>query len=356
MDSQKFSFLSQPNRWGLTAVILVFCIVFSPFVSVLAFIPRILTALPLLVLVCFGYVGPVSAIGCMVIYTAFFSMLFGPGGFLGGLLFFVPAAVVSLTMVEKEEKFWKATMISTGVMLVSEYLILLLVLAITGKDVVSAISGLFSEVIAESNLQDQLVLILSQFGAIAGSDGAAVDVATLTEVQKSTILKNFLSYYDQILRLEIPMQIATGAVSVGVLGQSLLRKSLLSRGIETAYPRMRTWRLPKGWGRVLGITALVLLLLSELNKNITALSYVFSGLFQQIFALQGIAALGWVAHKQGRGKGTQALIFVLGYFFMSIPAIIVGFADQAFDFTKRRAEMDEEEKRTSYDPNSDNHR
>ena len=49
------------------------------------------------------------------------------------------------------------------------------------------------------------------------------------------------------MRLEIPMQMATGSVAAGVLGQAALRKGVLSRGDKVDYPPLRTWSVPKGW-------------------------------------------------------------------------------------------------------------
>ena len=91
--------------------------------------------------------------------------------------------------------------------------------------------------------------------------------------------------------------------------------------------------------------------------------YVFSGVFEQIFALQGIAAICYVLHEKGRGRGAQRLAFVICYILVSPAAILfgsagmilgmavlmVGLADQTFDFTHRRAKM-EENKPNPFDP------
>ena len=60
--------------------------------------------------------------------------------------------------------------------------------------------------------------------------------------------------HPSVLRLELPMQMATGAVAAGLLGQAVLRKGLISRGEKVEYPKLSSWRVPKGWGRILGGT------------------------------------------------------------------------------------------------------
>ena len=77
--------------------------------------------------------------------------------------------------------------------------------------------------------------------------------------------------------------------------------------------------------------------------------YVFSGVFEQIFALQGIAAVCYFLHEKGKGRALQALAFVVGYFLISPAALILGLADQAFDFTHRRAKI-EEDRPNPFDP------
>lgn len=169
---------------------------------------------------------------------------------------------------------------------------------------------------------------------------------------------------DTMLRLEIPMQMATGSVAAGLLGQAVLRKGVLSRGEKVDYPPLRTWCVPKGWGRVLGGTLAALYVLSLVVPSVTSsMFYVFSGVFEQIFALQGIAAICYVLHEKGRGRGAQRLAFIICYILVSPAAILfgsagmilgmavlmVGLADQTFDFTHRRAKM-EENKPNPFDP------
>ena len=169
---------------------------------------------------------------------------------------------------------------------------------------------------------------------------------------------------DSMLRLEIPMQMATGSVAAGLLGQAVLRKGVLSRGEKIDYPPLRTWCVPKGWGRVLGATLAVLYVLSLVVPSVTSsMFYVFSGVFEQVFALQGIAAICYVLHEKGRGRGAQRLAFIVCYLLVGPAAILLGpigmilgmavlmtgLADQTFDFTHRRVKI-EENKPNPFDP------
>ncbi len=152
------------------------------------------------------------------------------------------------------------------------------------------------------------------------------------------------------MRLEIPMQMATGSVAAGVLGQAALRKGVLSRGDKVDYPPLRTWSVPKGWGRVLGATLAALYVLTLVVPSMTSsMFYVFSGVFEQIFALQGIAAVCYYLHGKGRGRVAQGVVFVLGYFLVQPAALLIGIADQTFDVVHRREKM-EEERPNPFDP------
>ena len=76
--------------------------------------------------------------------------------------------------------------------------------------------------------------------------------------------------------------------------------------------------------------------------------YVFSGVFDQIFALQGIAALCYMLDEHGKSPRWQRLVFVVGYLFLNSLAVMIGVLDQAADFAHRREKLDEEE--NPFDP------
>ena len=150
-------------------------------------------------------------------------------------------------------------------------------------------------------------------------------------------------------RYELPAQMVTGSLVCGLLGQAVLRRGVLRRGIEVPYMPLRTWRLPKGWGRVLGVTLAAFYLGAMLlPERLNSAFYVFGRLFDQVFMLQGIAALCYVLHRRGMSRFWQGVVFAAGYFLVGTAAIILGIADQAFDFTHRRAELDRED--NPYDP------
>ena len=76
--------------------------------------------------------------------------------------------------------------------------------------------------------------------------------------------------------------------------------------------------------------------------------YVFSGVFDQIFALQGIAALCYLLDEHGKSRKWQRLVFIAGYFLLRSMAVMVGIFDQAVDFAHRREKLDELE--NPFDP------
>ena len=76
--------------------------------------------------------------------------------------------------------------------------------------------------------------------------------------------------------------------------------------------------------------------------------YVFNGVFDQVFSLQGIAALCYMLDEHGKSPKWQRLVFVVGYFLMGSFAVMIGIADQAMDFAHRREKLDEQE--NPFDP------
>ena len=75
---------------------------------------------------------------------------------------------------------------------------------------------------------------------------------------------------------------------------------------------------------------------------------VLNGFFDQVFSLQGIAALCYMLDEHGKSQRWQRLVFVAGYFFLGSMAVMVGIFDQAMDFAHRREKLDEEE--NPFDP------
>ncbi|MFQ9446587.1 MAG: hypothetical protein ACLR4A_03755 [Christensenellales bacterium] len=101
---------------------------------------------------------------------------------------------------------------------------------------------------------------------------------------------------------------------------------------------------------MLGATLAALYVLTLVVPSMTSsMFYVFSGVFEQIFALQGIAAVCYYLHGKGRGRVAQGVVFVLGYFLVQPAALLIGIADQTFDVVHRREKM-EEERPNPFDP------
>ena len=232
-------------------------------------------------------------------------------------------------MVEHEQSFWQSAAGSGVTMFASIGLAMLLVSALAGADVVTALSNMMRQAFSVSQtFSDMVLTMMMQLGAITSASGGAVDIATLDAAARGQLIEQLVLILDTLMRLEIPMQMATGSVAAGVLGQVALRKGVLSRGDKVDYPPLRTWTVPKGWGRVLGATLAAL--------------YVFTGVFEQIFALQGIAAVCYYLNEKGKGHVAQGIVFALGYFAIRPAAILIGIADQTFDVVHRREKMEEE--------------
>ena len=347
------SALISGNRWGWTILCAVLMFLCFPFMSVTLFVPRLMTAVPLLLVLMLGYVGPVSVLVCTAIlagWTGFLFSAWGVGlwGVLGSLLFHVPFLVAAVHTAERQKNFWLASAVTAGVMFVSCCLVVGMIGMRAGTDAVSAIIRILRETIAGIDGMDRmLAAMLTQTGLFAGENAGAV----LTQAEAAQILNRLLLLEDSLLRLQIPAQISTGSLAAGVLGQYVLRRAANGRGAGLLCPPIRNWRVPKGWGRVLGGTFAAFFLLAQIAPDYAGGMFsVFSGLFIQVFALQGIASVLWLLNERGRGRAMKALVFLLGYFLMTTPALILGIADQASDFTKRRKKLGDGNEYNPFDP------
>ena len=365
LKNRNHSLFKQKNRWGLTALSVVICLMLSPTLAMSAFLPQIVTLVPVMLMLLLGYVGPISAAACTAVVVAISSTMLGVWGGMLCMLLLVPVVIIGAYMVEKDSPFWVSAA-GTGVTLFASMGVAMLIIsALAGTDVVTALSQALQQAFAASGaLGDWMLSMMSQMGVLTAQNGGSIDIATIDAATREQLISKLVMMVDSMLRLEIPMQMATGSVAAGLLGQAVLRKGVLSRGEKIDYPPLRTWCVPKGWGRVLGATLAVLYVLSLVVPSVTSsMFYVFSGVFEQIFALQGIAAICYVLHEKGRGRGAQRLAFIVCYLLVGPVAILLGpigmilgmavlmtgLADQTFDFTHRRVKI-EENKPNPFDP------
>ena len=351
MDNQKVTVFHQKNKWGLTIASIVACILLSPAFGVGILLPQVLSAVPVLLLLLLGYVGPVSAAVCGVILTLLTTTLFGVWGGVCVLLLIMPAVIVSAVMLERNQPFWQCVAAGAVTEFASMGVVVALLSMLAGSDVVSALGSLLEEMLAVSGaMGDRMLSMFVQMGLVSAPEGMDLGgLITLDPQMKKELLSGIVFMLDSALRLELPMQMATGSVAAGLLGQAVLRKGLIHRGVSVAYPRLKTWRVPKGWGRILGGTLLVLYLLSSLVPgSMTTMFYVFNSVFDQIFSLQGIAAVCYMLEERSKSPKWQRLVFAVGYFLMGSFSVMVGILDQAADFAHRREKLDEEE--NPFDP------
>ena len=353
VEKQTVSLLKGKNHWGMTALCIVVCTVLSPVLGITMFMPQALAVTPLLLMAMLAYVGPVSAAVCSVVLAALGSMLFGVWGGVAVLLLITPVVLVSSLAIERGQPFWQAVAAGGVTMFASAFALVAMLSMIMGSDVVTALTQTLRQALAASgSLGDAMLSMMIQMGVIRPSEEAQIaanGILTIDPELRREIVSSLVRLTDTALRLEIPMQMATASVACGLLGQAVLRKGLLRSGRKVEYPPLRTWRVPSGWGRILGGTLLLLYVCAQLlPASMNTMLYVFSGVFDQVFALQGVAVLCYVLHKRGKPHRWQAVVFVLGYFVFGQIAVMLGIADQAMDFSHRRSELEEQE--NPFDP------
>lgn len=349
MEKQTHWVFKQKNKWGLTVLAALLCLLLSPLMSMSLFMPQLYALLPVLALALLGYVGPVSASICMGVFVGTIAIFYGVWGAVIGAVLMIPVVAVSGAAVEREQPFWQSVAAGSVTLFASMGAAVGMIAAITGNDVVSAITDMVRQGMELSGaMGDSLLLMMSQMGIMNLPEGAMQGTA-LDPAVRADMVSSLLMMTDSVMRLEMPMQMATGAVTAGLLGQAALRKGVNARGAKAEYPALASWRVPKGWGRILGGTLIALYALAQLiPQSMSTMYYVFSGVFDKIFALQGIAAICYMIRDKGKPAFLQKLTFVLGYFVLGSFFVALGIADQAMDFTHRRVYLDKIE--NPFDP------
>ena len=352
MERRETLFFGRRNRWGLTVLSVMLCFIIAPVLGMMAMMPQVLALTPIALMLLLGFVGPVSAVICAGVCVGMGGTLYGAQGMAAALLLFVPVTIVSAVLVEKRCPFWRSVGIGAASMFISMTAVIGMMAIMTGSDVVTAFTGIVRDMFTEMGaLSDALLMMFAQMGVISseGLDLGAQALGSLTPEAREEMIKAITLILDTGLRLELPAQMVMGSAAAGLLGQMLLRKSVLARGIEVPYERLRTWRLPKGWGRVLLGTLVVFFVAAQLMpERMNSTLYVLAKLFDMIFTVQGIAAVCYLLHKNGKGKGWQLLAVVAGLSALRYIAQAVGLADQALDVTHRREAFGDKD--NPYDP------
>ena len=333
------------NRIGMTVLSILLCLVLSPVLMIALCLPQALGLFPVVLLALLGYVGPVSAVGCCAAMAGAAWMLFGGIGALSMAVYLLPILIISAYYVDRRQSFWPSAAGTAITLFASLSAVAALLSAAAGTDVVSAFSELTRQsFIAANPVSDSVLMMLAQTGVLELENGIpqiSRITGLLTDAARESLVAQMVTVIDVTLRLEMPMQMATGAVAAGVLGQSVLRRGMRRRGMDIPTEPMRKWRIPKGWGRVLGLTLVALYVMMMLMPGaMSSMTYVFSGVLQQVFALQGIAALRYILHKRGAKRIWHGVVFFAGYFLFSSVMDMLGIVDQLMDFSHRREELD----------------
>ena len=355
MDKQMNRSLWRENNWKVALVGIVLFVVLGPALGLFAFTPQVMTLLPVALLALLGYGGVIGTGVCSAVLIGMGFALFGIWGALCVALLLLPTVIAAAYTLDREYPFWVGVAAGCTAMFVSMSVAIMILSALAGSDVVTALSSMVRQMLEESgSLGDMLLSLMMQMGLIGEADEAinVLGRPFFTASMRAELIGELVNVLDAMLRLELPMQMATGSVAAGLLGQAALRKGVLSRGVKVDYPPLRTWRVPSGWGRVLGGTLAALYVLVMLvSGRLDSMFYVFSGVFDQVFAIQGVASVCYMLHKRGKGRGWQMLVFLLGYFMLRPAAVMIGVLDQAMDIGHRRAELDEDEKKINpFDP------
>ena len=216
MENQRISLFKQKNRWGMTIASIVLCLVVSPVLGLMLFLPQIATVLPVVLMALLGFAGPVSAAACSAVLIALCASLFGVWGAVVAALFFVPVVIVSALAVDQGRAFWPSVAVGGVAMFASMGAVMALLSFLAGSDIVSAISQMTRQMFDMSGaLGDSLLSMMMQLGLITAQDGSSLSMTALDSATREQLVSSIVMMMDSVLRLEIPMQMATGSVAAG---------------------------------------------------------------------------------------------------------------------------------------------
>jgi len=210
LENQNHLLFKQKNRWGLTVLSVVICLMLSPMLALSAFLPQIVTLVPVMLMLLLGYVGPVSAAACTAIIVSVSSAIMGVWGGMLSMLLLVPVVIIGAYMVEKDSPFWLSAA-GTGVtMFASMGVVMLIISALTGMDIVTALSQTLQQAFASSGaLGDSMLSMMTQMGLLTAQGGGSVDISSIDAATREQLIAALVMMVDTMLRLEIPMQMAT---------------------------------------------------------------------------------------------------------------------------------------------------
>lgn len=338
----------------MTVLSVVLSMIVAPLFMFGVFMPRFVMMYPALALLLLGYVGPVSVVACCMVLMGLCMTLYGTMGMLCIVILLLPALISAMLTVKRRLGFFISCSILACTLFVSMSLALGVISFAAKADIATALSDMIGTTFDElGELADPILSTFAQMGIVNLPNGMGQlgESLRLTAEMRQEMIDSIVFLLNTGLRLELPMQMTVGALGAGVLGQTALRCGLRSRGLNVPYTPIRKWHLPSGWGRVLGVTLGILFVFASLlPQNLIVMAYVFSGVFTELFALQGIATVSHVLHEHNKGKRWIVIVFAVGYTLLRTPFMFLGIADQALDITHRRKML--EAKDNPYDPKS----
>ncbi len=345
MESTRNHVLPWFGSWKDILLTLLLCVAFVPLGQMLLLgvtIPQFVMLIPLVFLFLLGNVSTACALLCGGILALQCGLLFGKIGGLCVIMLLLPVIVASYITAEKRMPFFVSVGISTGVTFLSVGLTLAMITIISGSDIVTLISNACKLAFNSlGDMIDPLLSVFAQSGLVSLPEGYDMSAFSqgmqLGEAAREALISEMTSQLDATYRVQMPMQITAGSIAVGLFGQAIVRNAINKRGELVPYTPAREWLVPSGFGRIFAITYVALFALAIfVGGRAMVLYYTFSGLFDEIFAIQGIAALWYMLHKYGKGNVLKTIVFVLGYFVLRQAAVLIGIFDQAMDFTQRR--------------------
>jgi len=294
--------------------------------------------------------GRLPAIACAAVGIVVCGVALGSYAALAAAMVLVPACAFSVYSYERKLPFWLSVGVCAGLLLGGGILVLWMLNALNGGDMVTALRTLLDPLVQNipAPETDATLKWLANRGLVRMPEAALpamqAGAAALDEPIRQELIKQFLFDSENLLRQALPNRILQGAIYGGVLGIASPRRVAARYAVEmdrAPLPPFHEWHIPMPWFRpvalaVLGIT--FLMFVSGARAMISLVVVLFAGA-GAVMALQGGALLAFLLRKNGlRAPVRMAVVIallilyqfaLLGIFQYTL--LLLGFVDQFRD-------------------------
>ena len=294
--------------------------------------------------------GRLPAIACVAAGIVVCGVALGSYAALAAAMVLVPVFVFAVYSYERKLPFWLSVGVCAGLLLSGGILVLWMLNALNGGDMVTALRALLEPLVHNMPAPetDATLKWLANLGLVRMPESALpamqAGAAALDEPIRQELIKQFMFDSENLLRRALPNRILQGAIYGGVLSVAWPRRVAARYATEmdrAPLPPFHEWHVPMGLFRHVGLAVLgitFLMFMSGAQAMISLVSVLLAGV-GAVMALQGGAVLAFLMRKRGIRAPLRMAVVValLGLFQFALlnvfqyTLLLLGFADQFRD-------------------------